>query len=246
MAEGIVDFPECLVGGNAQVDFSECVVDFPKFPVAEDHNSLRLGYDPRLARHNRRREFGELRSASHQPKSDRRNQPDPSRMLLVTGSPPKPCDNPIGDHYLFKAIKNRIDYCRLHGIEIIYNMAHLDTKLASYWAELPLIIRNCQWSLDLLDAWQPMGPKGPIRDEAEKDQWMDKVFIENQYYLHGYWAGLVDRYEKMMKKYHPGLREERWPVVTHFAGCKRCESYGDYSVDRCLRNMQRAFNFADN
>ncbi|KAE8730875.1 putative glycosyltransferase 5 [Hibiscus syriacus] len=121
---------------------------------------------------------------------------------------------------------------------------------------------------------KPMGPKGPIRDEAEKvltanlkgrsafeaddqlaliylllsqkDQWMDKVFIENQYYLHVYWAGLVDRYEKMMEKYHPGLREERWLVVTHFVGCKPCGSYGDYSIDRCLRNMQRAFNFVDN
>ncbi|GMJ00019.1 xyloglucan xylosyltransferase 3 [Hibiscus trionum] len=258
-------------------------------------------------------------------------------ILLVTGSPPKPCDNPIGDHYLLKAIKNKIDYCRLHGIEIVYNMAHLDKELAGYWAKLPLIrmlmlshpelewiwwmdsdafftdmvfeiplskydnynlvihgypdllfqqkswialntgsflFRNCQWSLDLLDAWAPMGPKGPIRDEAgkvltanlkgrpafeaddqsaliylllsQKDQWMDKVFVENQYYLHGYWAGLVDRYEEMMEKYHPGLGDERWPFVTHFVGCKPCGSYGDYSVDRCLRSMQRAFNFADN
>ncbi|KAK8604536.1 hypothetical protein V6N13_099475 [Hibiscus sabdariffa] len=259
------------------------------------------------------------------------------RILLVTGSPPKPCDNPIGDHYLLKAIKNKIDYCRLHGIEIVYNMAHLDKELAGYWAKLPLIrrlmlshpelewiwwmdsdafftdmvfeiplskydkhnlvihgypdllfeqkswialntgsflFRNCQWSLDLLDSWAPMGPKGPIRDEAgkvltaslkgrsafeaddqsaliylllsQKDRWMDKVFVENQYYLHGYWAGLVDRYEEMMEKYHPGLGDERWPFVTHFVGCKPCGSYGDYSVDRCLRSMQRAFNFADN
>jgi hypothetical protein len=27
---------------------------------------------------------------------------------------------------------------------------------------------TCQWSLDLLDAWAPMDPKGPIRDEAGK------------------------------------------------------------------------------
>ncbi|KAE8672523.1 putative glycosyltransferase 3 [Hibiscus syriacus] len=79
---------------------------------------------------------------------------------------------------------------------------------------------NCQWSLDLLDAWVPMGPKGPIREEArklltanlkgrltfeaddqsaliylllsQKETWMDKVFLENQYYLQGYWAGLGD------------------------------------------------------
>ncbi|WOG99597.1 hypothetical protein DCAR_0518950 [Daucus carota subsp. sativus] len=259
------------------------------------------------------------------------------RVLLVTGSPPNPCDNPIGDHYLLKAIKNKIDYCRLHGIEIVYNMAHLDMELAGYWAKLPLIrklmlshpevewiwwmdsdalftdmvfeipygkydeynmvihgypdllynqkswialntgsflFRNCQWSLDLLDVWAPMGPKGPIRDEAgkiltanlkgrpafeaddqsaliyllisQKDTWMNKVFVENSYYLHGYWAGLVDQYEEMNEKYHPGLGDERWPFVTHFVGCKPCGSYGDYPVERCLKSMERAFNFADN
>ncbi|TQD78340.1 hypothetical protein C1H46_036089 [Malus baccata] len=259
------------------------------------------------------------------------------RVLLVTGSPPKPCDNPIGDHYLLKVIKNKIDYCRLHGIEIVYNLAHLDKELAGYWAKLPLIrrlmlshpevewiwwmdsdalftdmvfeiplskydshnlvihgypdllfdqkswialntgsflFRNCQWSLDLLDVWAPMGPKGPIREEAgkiltanlkgrpafeaddqsaliylllsQKDRWMEKVYVENSYYLHGYWAGLVDRYEEMIEKYHPGLGDERWPFVTHFVGCKPCGSYGDYPVERCLSSMERAFNFADN
>ncbi|KAI8543309.1 hypothetical protein RHMOL_Rhmol08G0206700 [Rhododendron molle] len=258
------------------------------------------------------------------------------RVLLVTGSPPNPCDNAIGDHYLLKSIKNKIDYCRLHGIEIVYNMAHLDKELAGYWAKLPLIrklmlshpevewvwwmdsdalftdmvfevplgkydgynmvihgydnlleqkawvalntgsflFRNCQWSLDLLDAWAPMGPKGPVREEAgrvmtaylkgrpafeaddqsaliylllsQKDKWMDKVFVENTYYLHGYWAGLVDRFEEMIEKYKPGFGDERWPFVTHFVGCKPCGSYGDYPVERCLGSMERAFNFADN
>lgn len=260
-----------------------------------------------------------------------------ARILLVTGSPPKPCDNPIGDHYLLKSIKNKIDYCRIHGIEIVYNLAHLDKELAGYWAKLPLIrrlmlshpevewiwwmdsdalftdmvfeiplskytdhnlvihgypdllfnqkswvalntgsflFRNCQWSLDLLDDWAPMGPKGPVREEAgkiltanlkgrpafeaddqsaliyllisKKDIWMNKVYVENQYYLHGFWEGLVDRYEEMLEKYHPGLGDERWPFVTHFVGCKPCGSYGDYPVQRCLSSMERAFNFADN
>ncbi|KAK9054463.1 hypothetical protein SSX86_025541 [Deinandra increscens subsp. villosa] len=259
-----------------------------------------------------------------------------ARILLVTGSPPNPCDNAIGDHYLLKSIKNKIDYCRIHGIEIVYNMAHLDKELSGYWAKLPLIrrlmlshpevewiwwmdsdalftdmvfevplskykdhnlvihgypdllfdqkswialntgsflLRNCQWSLDLLDDWAPMGPKGPVREEAgkiltaslkgrpafeaddqsaliylliTKSEWMSKVFVENSYFLHGYWAGLVDRYEEMMEKYHPGLGDERWPFVTHFVGCKPCGSYGDYPVQRCLSSMERAFNFADN
>ncbi|EFJ17254.1 glycosyltransferase, CAZy family GT34-like protein [Selaginella moellendorffii] len=259
------------------------------------------------------------------------------RILLVTGSQPKPCDNPVGDHYLLKAIKNKVDYCRLHGIEIFYNMAHLDHEMAGYWAKLPLLrklllahpevewiwwmdsdamftdmvfelpmekyanynfvlhgwdelvynkknwiglntgsflIRNCQWTLDILDDWAPMGPKGKIRDEAGKiltaslagrpafeaddqsalvyllmtkrDRWGDRVFLESSYYLHGYWAILVDKYEEMIEKNHPGLGDDRWPFVTHFVGCKPCGRYGDYPVERCLKQMERAFNFADN
>ncbi|GLJ23123.1 hypothetical protein SUGI_0436360 [Cryptomeria japonica] len=260
-----------------------------------------------------------------------------SRILLVTGSPPSPCDNPVGDHYLLKSIKNKIDYCRLHGIEIVYNMAHLDKEMAGYWAKLPLIrrlmlshpevewiwwmdsdamftdmvfelplekykdynfilhgwdkeiygrkswiglntgsflLRNCQWSLDVLDAWAPMGPKGQIRDEAgrvltaffegrpafeaddqsaliymfitQKKLWGDKVFLENSYYLHGFWVGVVDKYEEMVRNYHPGFGDDRWPFVTHFVGCKPCGSYADYPLERCLKSMERAFNFADN
>ncbi|XP_019167063.1 PREDICTED: probable xyloglucan 6-xylosyltransferase 5 [Ipomoea nil] len=259
------------------------------------------------------------------------------RVLLVTGSPPTPCENPVGDHYLLKGVKNKIDYCRIHGIEIVYNSANMDREMDGNWAKLPLIrrlmlshpeiewiwwmdsdafftdmafeiplskydshnlvihgyqdllfdqkswtalstgsflIRNCQWALDLLDVWAPMGPKGPIREESgktltanlkgrpefeaddqsaliyllmsEKDQWMDKVFLENSYYLHGYWAGLVDRYEEVMEKYHPGFGDERWPFVTHFVGCKACGSSGDFPVEKCVKSMERAFNFADN
>ncbi|XP_074328336.1 xyloglucan 6-xylosyltransferase 1-like [Apium graveolens] len=264
-------------------------------------------------------------------------QPGKPRVLLVTGSAPKPCENPVGDHYLLKAIKNKIDYCRLHGIEVFYNMALLDAEMAGFWAKLPLIrklllshpeveflwwmdsdamftdmafeipwkryedrnlimhgwnemvydeknwiglntgsflLRNCQWSLDILDAWAPMGPKGKVRDEAgkvltrelkdrpvfeaddqsamvyllasEKEKWAEKVYLENHYYLHGYWGILVDRYEEMIEKHKPGYGDHRWPLVTHFVGCKPCAKFGDYPVERCLKQMDRAFNFADN
>ncbi|XP_010938345.1 xyloglucan 6-xylosyltransferase 2 [Elaeis guineensis] len=259
------------------------------------------------------------------------------RVLLVTGSSPKPCENPVGDHYLLKSIKNKIDYCRVHGIEIFYNLALLDAEMAGFWAKLPLIrslllahpeveflwwmdsdamftdmafelpweryapfnlvmhgwnemvyddknwiglntgsflLRNCQWSLDLLDAWAPMGPKGKVRTEAgkvltsflkdrpvfeaddqsamvyllvtQRDRWADKVYLESAYYLHGYWGILVDRYEEMIENYHPGLGDHRWPLVTHFVGCKPCGKFGDYPVERCLKQMDRAFNFGDN
>ncbi|KAK1264396.1 putative glycosyltransferase 2 [Acorus gramineus] len=54
------------------------------------------------------------------------------RVLLVTGSSLKPCENPIGDQYLLKSIKNKIDYCCLHSIKIFYNLALLDTEMAGF------------------------------------------------------------------------------------------------------------------
>lgn len=258
-------------------------------------------------------------------------------IYLVTGSPPNPCDNAIGDHYLLKFLKNKIDYCRIHGIELVYNMAHMDKEMAGNWAKLPLmrrlmvahpeaewiwwmdsdalftdmvfeipfhryrrsnliihgypdlllkekswialntgsfLLRNCQWSLDLLDAWASMGPRGPAREEAGKiltnnlkgrpafeaddqsaliyllvsqnERWMSMVSIESSYALHGFWEEVVDRYEEMMEKYHPGFGDGRWPFVTHFVGCRTCTRGGDYPVRRCLKSMERAFNFADN
>jgi xyloglucan 6-xylosyltransferase len=239
---------------------------------------------------------------------------------------------------VLKSLKNKLDYCRMHDIDIFYNMAHLDHEMAGFWAKLPLLrklmlshpevewlwwmdsdamftdmvfelpmakyrdvnmvlhgfdemiytqkswvglntgsflLRNCQWSLDLLDAWAPMGPKGSVRVEAgkvltatlagrpafeaddqsaliyllltQKARWAPKVFLENQYYLHGYWVILVERYEAMMAEHHPGsYGDDRWPFVTHFVGCKPCGSYGDYAVERCIAQMERAFNFGDN
>ncbi|KMZ66344.1 UDP-Xyl: xyloglucan alpha-1,6-xylosyltransferase, family GT34 [Zostera marina] len=263
--------------------------------------------------------------------------PTKPRVLLVTGSSPKLCENPVGDHYLVKSIKNKIDYCRLHGMEIFYNLALLDAEMSGFWAKLPLIrmlltshpeveflwwmdsdamftdmafelpwerykdknlvmhgwdqmvyddknwiglntgsflLRNSQWSLDLLDVWAPMGPKGETRIEAgkvltaylkdrpvfeaddqsamvyilatQRERWGEKVYLESQYYLHGYWGILVDKYEEMIEQYHPGYGDHRWPLVTHFVGCKPCGKFGDYPVERCLKQMDRAFNFGDN
>ncbi|KAJ7980270.1 Xyloglucan 6-xylosyltransferase 2 [Quillaja saponaria] len=55
-----------------------------------------------------------------------------------------------------------------------------------------------------------------------------------------------DMYEEMMGNCHPGLDDHRWPRVTHSVGCKPCGKFGDYPVERCLKQMDRAFNFKDN
>ncbi|VFQ64652.1 unnamed protein product [Cuscuta campestris] len=315
--------------------------DVTSVMVDEDDGEAESGRDPavpyslgpKISNWDRQRGLW-LRRNRGFPNFHRRNKP---RVMLVTGSSPKPCENPIGDHYLLKAIKNKIDYCRLHGIEIFYNLALLDSEMSGFWAKLPLIrklmlshpeveffwwmdsdamftdmafelpwekykesnliihgwdhmvygdrnwiglntgsflLRNCQWSLDILDELAPMGPKGKVREEAgkmltqelkgrpvfeaddqsamvyllvtQKEKWAPKVYLESTFYLHGYWGILVDKYEDLMETYHPGFGDQRWPLVTHFVGCKPCLKFGDYPVERCLKQMDRAFNFGDN
>lgn len=241
------------------------------------------------------------------------------RMLLVTSSLPNPCENPIGDHYLLKGTKNKIDYCRIHGIEMMFNMAELELELGNNWSKLSLIrkmmlshpevewvwwmdsdalftdmnfeiplhkyegynmvvhgnpdllfqkkswtalntgsflIRNCQWSLDLLDIWAPMGQKGSVTKEqgriltdylndrhlsvdsddqssliylllTQRDRWMGRVFLENSFLP-------------------AETGDDKWSFITHFAGCKPCGKTSDHPINMCFDDMDKAFNFADN
>ncbi|XAR57700.1 Xyloglucan 6-xylosyltransferase, partial [Bertholletia excelsa] len=61
------------------------------------------------------------------------------RILVVTGSQPAPCKNPIGDHLLLRLFKNKVDYCRIHGYEIFYNNLLLQPKMGSFWAKIPVV-----------------------------------------------------------------------------------------------------------
>ncbi|KAM0937725.1 putative xyloglucan 6-xylosyltransferase [Dioscorea sansibarensis] len=60
-------------------------------------------------------------------------------ILMLTGSQPTPCRNPIGDHLLLKFYKNKADYCRLHNIDLFYNTALFDPLMPKFWAKLPLL-----------------------------------------------------------------------------------------------------------
>lgn len=213
------------------------------------------------------------------------------RILLVTGSQPSPCKNPIGDHLLLRLFKNKVDYCRIHDHDIFYNNAFLHPKMDSYWAKLPIIrtamlahpeaewiwwmdsdaaftdmefkipldrydnhnlvvhgwpsmvyddkdnkswtglnagvflIRNCQWAMDLINAWAKMGPNSPnyekwgriltatfkdkpfplLDDQSsliyllftEREKWGDKTYLEGEYYLEAYWIGVVGSYDNI-------------------------------------------------
>ncbi|KAF8694515.1 hypothetical protein HU200_038261 [Digitaria exilis] len=214
------------------------------------------------------------------------------RVVMVSGSQPEPCKAAAGDHLLLRFLKNKLDYCRLHGIPLLHNTAHLSPTMVAYWAKIPILraamlahpdaewlwwvdadavftdmdfslpleryenhnlvvygwdgevyeerswvglnagvflIRNCQWSLDLMDAWAAMGPTSPEYarwgktvhaelqgkpDEESDDQsalvyllaknparWGNLTYLESGYYFQGYWAEIVGRLDGVAKRY---------------------------------------------
>ncbi|PUZ77415.1 hypothetical protein GQ55_1G369000 [Panicum hallii var. hallii] len=214
------------------------------------------------------------------------------RVLMVSGSQPAPCGAPGGDHTLTRLLKNKADYCRLHGVQLLYNTALLRPSMDRYWAKIPAIraamvahpeaewvwwvdsdavltdmdfrlplrryrghnlvvhgwprlvfearswtslnagvflIRNCQWSLDFMDAWAAMGPDSPdyrrwgtvlkstfwdkVFDESDDQSalvymllqsgspWREKVFLESDYYFEGYWLEIVGRLGNITERY---------------------------------------------
>ncbi|KAI3872554.1 hypothetical protein MKW92_008009 [Papaver armeniacum] len=91
------------------------------------------------------------------------------------------------------------------------------------------LIRNCQWSLDFMDAWSNMGPLSPdydkwgkilkssLRDKVyddaddqsslvylmlkEKSKWADKIYLEQKYYFEGYFLEVLSRFDNITKEY---------------------------------------------
>ncbi|KAG8096272.1 hypothetical protein GUJ93_ZPchr0013g36730 [Zizania palustris] len=226
------------------------------------------------------------------------------RVLMVTGSAPRRCKDPEGDHVLLRALKNKVDYCRVHGFDIFYSNTVLDAEMSGFWTKLPLLRTlmlahpeaELLWWVDsdvvftdmlfeppwgkyaqhnlvihgwdgaVYDAKTWLGlnagsfiirnsqPPYEADDQSalvyllvtQRKRWGDKVFLESSYSLHGFWANIVDRFEEMRRKWRPGLGDDRWPLITHFVGCKPCgEQDASYDAERCRRGMDRAFNFAD-
>ncbi|CAO2144386.1 unnamed protein product [Urochloa humidicola] len=92
------------------------------------------------------------------------------------------------------------------------------------------LIRNCQWGLDLLDAWAMMGPAFPedykrwgktMREELQgkpneesddqsalvyllskdPERWGNRTLLETGYYFQGYWAEIVGRLDGVADRY---------------------------------------------
>ncbi|KAH0700409.1 hypothetical protein KY284_014624 [Solanum tuberosum] len=91
------------------------------------------------------------------------------------------------------------------------------------------LIRNCQWSMDLMEAWAKMGPQSPEYDKwgeilrttfkdkifqesddqsglaylllKEKEKWGNKIYVEGGYYFEGYWVEIVGTYDNITDRY---------------------------------------------
>ncbi|TKW01095.1 hypothetical protein SEVIR_8G155400v4 [Setaria viridis] len=229
-------------------------------------------------------------------------RPAPERVVMVSGSQPEPCPGDAGDHLMLRFLKNKLDYCRLHGIKLLYNRDFLQPAMTSYWAKIPIVraamlahpeaewvwwvdsdavftdmdfslplatkyagrnfvaygwpdkierkswlginngvflLRNCQWSLDLLDEWARMGPAFPEHGQWAKvvlssladkgnSTWFDdqsalvylllynwerlgkKAFIETDYFLMAYWLDVVDRLDGVAARYEAVERRMPW------------------------------------
>lgn len=61
------------------------------------------------------------------------------KIVLVSGSQPSVCRNPVGDHLLLRLFKNKVDYCRIHGVDIFYNNVLLDPRMTGFWAKYAII-----------------------------------------------------------------------------------------------------------
>ncbi|XP_062217544.1 probable glycosyltransferase 7 [Phragmites australis] len=247
------------------------------------------------------------------------------RVLMVSGSQPTPCRSPGGDHILTRLLKNKVDYCRLHGVQLLYNTALLRPSMDLYWAKIPVVraamvahpevewvwwvdsdavltdmdfrlplrryrahnlvvhgwshlvfkarswtslnagvflIRNCQWSLDFMDAWAAMGPDSPdyrrwgamlkstFKDKVfnESDdqsalvymllqrgsRWREKVFLENEYYFQGYWLEIVGRLGNITERYEA---MERRPGA---AALRRRHAERDHAAYAAMRDAALA------
>ncbi|KAF4362649.1 hypothetical protein G4B88_026211 [Cannabis sativa] len=91
------------------------------------------------------------------------------------------------------------------------------------------LIRNCQWSMEIMERWTSMGPKSPdyekwgktqkslLKDKLypesddqsaliylllkEREKWGEKIFLESDYNFEGYWLGLVNDLDDISKSY---------------------------------------------
>lgn len=133
------------------------------------------------------------------------------------------------------------------------------------------LIRNCQWSLDLLRTCAKMGSsqgnqagrvltnslfKGPHLESGdqsaliyllnqEKNDLADKIYVEHSAVLRGEWRDAAEKFERTVKQFKRGIGGKGLPFVTHFLGCNFCNKVGDKGGEMCVKQAERALVFAE-
>ncbi|CAM6109067.1 unnamed protein product [Calypogeia fissa] len=67
------------------------------------------------------------------------NRKGKPRMILASSSQSEPCPSAAGDHYLMKFLKNKMDYARLHDLDMYYNMVVFEERMKGFFIKLPLV-----------------------------------------------------------------------------------------------------------
>ncbi|XP_057789040.1 putative glycosyltransferase 7 [Salvia miltiorrhiza] len=87
--------------------------------------------------------------------------PSENRLLVVTGSRPPACRSSIGDHFLLRSFKNKVDYCRIHGYNVFYsdgfsNWAVIRAAMVAHpqvewllWAEAHVVYTDMDFEIPL-------------------------------------------------------------------------------------------------
>ncbi|KAK3119011.1 hypothetical protein QOZ80_9BG0712350 [Eleusine coracana subsp. coracana] len=120
--------PAALFGPLPTTTRTRTFYDDPALSYSVVHGNDRLtGWDAKRA--------AWLRSRGLDPSSPSIS----TRVVMVSGSQPEPCAGKDGDYLLVRFLKNKLDYCRLHGIQLLYNRAHLEPTMPGFWAKLPIL-----------------------------------------------------------------------------------------------------------
>lgn len=134
------------------------------------------------------------------------------------------------------------------------------------------MMRNCEWSLDLLEAWarkaEEESSKSGDQFELVENMMMEqpsKVLLESRGQSKDdvnadnlYWEVRANRFENQNEKQYNhqpqhtmmgdrlyNQEKMKWPLVTHFLGCKPCSRAPSKATRRCMTQMQQAFKVAD-
>ncbi|KAL1107257.1 hypothetical protein V6Z11_D03G031400 [Gossypium hirsutum] len=167
------------------------------------------------------------------------------RIVVVTGSQPKPfvkaamLTHPeaewiwwVDSDALFTDMEFKLPLQRyknhnlvVHGWpELIYDKKSWTSLNAGVF-----LIRNCQWSMDLIETWSNMGPiskdykkwgeiqrstfKDKLFPESDdqtaliyllykhKEKYYDHIYLEGEFYFEGYWVEIFGRYENTTEMY---------------------------------------------